>query len=59
MKETKLRECGVCRCEEARYGMINMNKKKNKRILTGVIAGILVLTMIIPTVASAIAGWIG
>ena len=39
--------------------MINMNNKKNKRIVTGVIAGILVLTMIIPTVASAIAGWIG
>lgn len=39
--------------------MINMNKKKNKRILTGVVAGILVLTMVIPTVASAIAGWIG
>lgn len=35
--------------------MINMNKKKNKRIVTGVIAGILVLTMVIPTVASAIA----
>ncbi len=39
--------------------MINMNNKKNKRILTGIIAGILVLTMIIPTVVSAVAGWMG
>ena len=39
--------------------MINMNKKKNKRIMAGVIAGILVVCMVVPTLASAIAGWLG
>lgn len=32
--------------------MINMNNKKNKRVLVSIIAGILILAMVVPMIVS-------